>query len=228
MLFLSVLTALGMHAALTHWPVPQFLLWMGWPTPPEWATFGLSLLLTMPLLLLLVQGFLGPLTRLLRALEGAVLSYREGDFSMSIAAPTRGTSLELGELLRLHGDLGQALREQPDGLAAPRTFPAVPPMWCTWYGYWDKVTDADILDNLALAGRHDEARDMFEHLLTFRNDVGLLAEEYDPRTQRLVGNFPQAFSHLSLVATACNLAHAKKPAEQRSEAELSARVSGRK
>ncbi|XHS79156.1 PAS domain-containing sensor histidine kinase [Burkholderiaceae bacterium UC74_6] len=117
MLFLSVLTALGMHAALTLWPVPQLLLWMGWPRPPEWATFALSLLFTLPLLLLLVQGFLGPLTRLLRALEGAVLSYREGDFSMSIAAPTRGTSLELGELMRLHGELGQALREQRRHLA---------------------------------------------------------------------------------------------------------------
>jgi len=117
MLFLSVLTALGMHAALTFWPVPQFAAWMGWPPLLGWAAFALSVLLTLPLLLLLVQGFLGPLTRLLRALEGAVLSYREGDFSMSIAAPTRGTSLELGELMRLHGELGQALREQRRHLA---------------------------------------------------------------------------------------------------------------
>jgi len=120
MLFLSVLTALGMHAALTIWPLPQLLHWMGWPRPPEWAIFGLSLLFTLPLLLLLAHGFLGPLTRLLRALEGAVLSYREGDFSMSIAAPRHGlggTSLELGELMRLHGELGQALREQRRHLA---------------------------------------------------------------------------------------------------------------
>ena len=48
-----------------------------------------------------------------------------------------------------------------------------------------------------------------------RNDVGLLAEEYDPRTNRLVGNFPQAFSHIALATSACNLAHAAKAAEQR-------------
>ena len=59
-----------------------------------------------------------------------------------------------------------------------------------------------LADNLALTGRHDEAQKLFERLLDLRNDVGLLAEEYDPRTGRLVGNFPQAFSHVSLVNTA--------------------------
>ena len=53
--------------------------------------------------------------------------------------------------------------------------------------------------------------------MSLRNDVGLLSEEYEPRTRRLVGNFPQAFSHLALVNTASNLAHYEKPAEQRSE-----------
>ena len=57
---------------------------------------------------------------------------------------------------------------------------------------------------------------LFERLLALRNDVGLLAEEYDTGAQRLVGNFPQAFSHVALVNTAHNLAHAKKPAAQRS------------
>ena len=61
---------------------------------------------------------------------------------------------------------------------------------------------------------------LFERLLSLRNDVGLLSEEYEPRTQRLVGNFPQAFSHLALVNTASNLAHYKKPAEQRSEQQV--------
>ena len=46
---------------------------------------------------------------------------------------------------------------------------------------------------------------MFERLLSLRNDVGLLAEEYDPRARRQVGNFPQAFSHLALIGTALNL-----------------------
>jgi GH15 family glucan-1,4-alpha-glucosidase len=62
-----------------------------------------------------------------------------------------------------------------------------------------------------------EARQLFERLLTIRNDLGLLAEEYLPRSKRLLGNFPQAFSHVALLDTAYNLARAAKPAEQRSE-----------
>lgn len=73
-----------------------------------------------------------------------------------------------------------------------------------------------LADAYVMCGRLEEAQNLFDRLLTLSNDVGLLAEEYDPATGRLVGNFPQAFSHLSLVATACNLAHAKKPCEQRS------------
>jgi GH15 family glucan-1,4-alpha-glucosidase len=56
-----------------------------------------------------------------------------------------------------------------------------------------------------LAGRRDEAQAAFERLLALRNDVGLLAEEYDPAAKRLVGNFPQAFSHVGLINTAHNL-----------------------
>jgi GH15 family glucan-1,4-alpha-glucosidase len=80
------------------------------------------------------------------------------------------------------------------------------------------------VDNLALAGRHDEAREMFEHLLTFRNDVGLLAEEYDPRSGRQLGNFPQAFSHVSLIGSAYNLSasESSKPAHQRGTAHAGA------
>jgi GH15 family glucan-1,4-alpha-glucosidase len=59
-----------------------------------------------------------------------------------------------------------------------------------------------LADNLALAGRHDEAREQFERLLTLRNDLGLLAEEYDSKLGRQLGNFPQAFSHVPLVNTA--------------------------
>lgn len=73
-----------------------------------------------------------------------------------------------------------------------------------------------LADNLVLLGRHDEARALFERLLTLRNDVGLLSEEYDCDAGRLVGNFPQAFSHIALINTAHNLSLAKKPAEQRS------------
>jgi GH15 family glucan-1,4-alpha-glucosidase len=73
-----------------------------------------------------------------------------------------------------------------------------------------------LVDNLLLLGRRHAARRLFKRLLALRNDVGLLSEEYDPTAKRLVGNFPQAFSHISLVATACNLAHHAKPVKQRS------------
>ena len=62
-----------------------------------------------------------------------------------------------------------------------------------------------LADNLALMGRVDEARALFERLLGLANDVGLLAEEYDPVAKRQLGNFPQAFTHVSLVNSACNL-----------------------
>lgn len=62
-----------------------------------------------------------------------------------------------------------------------------------------------LANNYVLLGRYDDARKMFERLLSLRNDVGLLSEEYDPRTKRLVGNFPQAFSHVAVVGTAFNL-----------------------
>ena len=67
-----------------------------------------------------------------------------------------------------------------------------------------------------LLKRVDDARRLFKRLLGLRNDVGLLAEDYDTRAQRLVGNSPQAFSHIALVNTAHNLARTTKPAEQRS------------
>jgi GH15 family glucan-1,4-alpha-glucosidase len=74
------------------------------------------------------------------------------------------------------------------------------------------------VDNLMLLGRNVEARELFERLLTLRNDVGLLAEEYDPRAERQLGNFPQAFSHIALISSAYNLAEREpvKPARQRS------------
>ena len=71
-----------------------------------------------------------------------------------------------------------------------------------------------LADNLALLGRHDEATEQFERLLELRNDVGLLAEEYDPKARRQVGNFPQAFSHVPLVNTASHLS-SPAPAEHR-------------
>ena len=67
-----------------------------------------------------------------------------------------------------------------------------------------------LVDNLALMGRIEEATEIFERLLGLRNDVGLLSEEYDPRLGRLVGNFPQAFTHVGLVNSAYNLDRARK------------------
>jgi GH15 family glucan-1,4-alpha-glucosidase len=75
-----------------------------------------------------------------------------------------------------------------------------------------------LADNLALQGRWDEARGLFERLLEVRNDVGLLAEEYDPRARAFLGNFPQAISHTALINTAANLALRKGPAPHREEA----------
>jgi GH15 family glucan-1,4-alpha-glucosidase len=64
-----------------------------------------------------------------------------------------------------------------------------------------------LADNYELQGRHEDAVRIFERLLNIRNDVGLLSEEYDPVAKRLLGNFPQAFSHVGLVNTAFNLSH---------------------
>ncbi len=74
-----------------------------------------------------------------------------------------------------------------------------------------------LVDAYVMLGRRDEAVALFERLLGLRNDLGLLSEQYEPVSRRLVGNFPQAFSHLALVNSASNLAHFRKPAEQRSE-----------
>ena len=62
-----------------------------------------------------------------------------------------------------------------------------------------------LADVLALQGKYDEAEEIFERLLSLRNDVGLLAEQYDPAARRHLGNFPQAFSHVGLINTARNL-----------------------
>jgi GH15 family glucan-1,4-alpha-glucosidase len=74
-----------------------------------------------------------------------------------------------------------------------------------------------LADAYVMQGRIDDAERLFERLLALRNDLGLLAEEYDVGRRRLVGNFPQGFSHIGLVNTAYNLSRASGPARQRSE-----------
>jgi GH15 family glucan-1,4-alpha-glucosidase len=74
-----------------------------------------------------------------------------------------------------------------------------------------------LADNYGLQGRHGDARATFQRLLDLRNDLGLLSEEYDYDSGRMVGNFPQAFSHVSLVNTALNLSQAGGPAEDRGD-----------
>jgi GH15 family glucan-1,4-alpha-glucosidase len=73
-----------------------------------------------------------------------------------------------------------------------------------------------LVDALGMIGRRDDALRLFERLLSICNDVGLLAEEYDPAARRMLGNFPQAFSHVGLINSALNLARLEGPADQRS------------
>jgi GH15 family glucan-1,4-alpha-glucosidase len=74
-----------------------------------------------------------------------------------------------------------------------------------------------LVDNYVLQGRYADARRLFERLLSRCNDVGLLAEEIDPLTGRMLGNFPQAYSHVGVINCALNLSRQKGPAEERAE-----------
>ena len=74
-----------------------------------------------------------------------------------------------------------------------------------------------LVDNYVLLGRHDEAQALFERLLALGNDLGLLAEEYDPHERRQLGNFPQAFSHLALINAAHSLSTSEGAARLRSK-----------
>ncbi|MGH8156736.1 MAG: sensor histidine kinase [Rhodanobacter sp.] len=106
------------YAGITQWPLPQLLQWLhkdlavSIRAPMQLGIYGgllVSLIVLLPLAFWLAGLVMAPVSRLLRALEGAVASYRDGDFSFSIAANRRD---ELGELIRMHNALGQTLREQ--------------------------------------------------------------------------------------------------------------------
>ncbi|AGG87986.1 sensor histidine kinase [Rhodanobacter denitrificans] len=106
------------YAGVTQWPLPQLLLWLrkdlalSIRAPMQVGIYGgllASVVVLLPLAFWLAGQVMAPVSRLLRALEGAVASYRDGDFSFSIAINRRD---ELGELIRMHNALGQTLREQ--------------------------------------------------------------------------------------------------------------------
>jgi GH15 family glucan-1,4-alpha-glucosidase len=117
---------------------------------------------------------------------------------------------------RVKGTVRAAERELlVDGFVKRYTQPTVdtdglPPGEGAFYacGFW-------LADNYVLQKRKKDAAKLFERLIGTANDVGLLSEEYDVDAKRLVGNFPQAFSHVGLVNTAFNLAGDSKPADQR-------------
>lgn len=110
------LLAWALVEALTRWPLPQALAWLNWGAPPSHAV-ALAIVAAMVAAAAawLAQALLAPLARTTRALHGAVLSYRDGDYSHAIARD--GAPRELAELLRLHGELGDALRTQRQLLA---------------------------------------------------------------------------------------------------------------
>jgi GH15 family glucan-1,4-alpha-glucosidase len=76
-----------------------------------------------------------------------------------------------------------------------------------------------LADVYVLLGRDDDARALFNRLAGLCNDVGLLAEQYDPHERRMLGNFPQAFSHVGIINTALNLHRARAPAAKRAHQE---------
>ena len=80
-----------------------------------------------------------------------------------------------------------------------------------------------LVDAYVMLGRLEDAQALFKRLAALCNDVGLLSEEYDPAAKELLGNFPQAFSHVALVNSAFNLTRASKPAEQRADHSAAAR-----
>ena len=119
----------------------------------------------------------------------------------------QSTIARVQEQLTSHGLVYRYLNE--DGLPGSEATFALCSFW--------------LVDNLALAGRLDEARALFEQLIGYANDVGLLAEEINPTTRALIGNFPQGFTHLALIRSALHLSkaaaagaeqHAERPAER--------------
>jgi GH15 family glucan-1,4-alpha-glucosidase len=137
-----------------------------------------------------------------RELDASLLTMPQVGFLPASDPRVRGTVAAVErELLQAGFVRRYSEAEEVDGLPGGEgTF-----LLCT---FW-------LADAYVLQGRIEEARRVFESLIALRNDVGLLSEQYEPAARRLLGNFPQAFSHVGLVNTARNLARPGGPAEDR-------------
>jgi two-component system nitrogen regulation sensor histidine kinase NtrY len=120
LLALAALMGALVYVGVTDWPLPQFIAWFddafkqSVKQPDRSEAIVICVVVLLPLSWWLGHLVMEPVKRLLRALEGAVASYRDGDFSISIAINRRD---ELGDLIRVHNELGQTLREQRQNLA---------------------------------------------------------------------------------------------------------------
>jgi two-component system nitrogen regulation sensor histidine kinase NtrY len=120
LLSLAALMGALVYVGVTDWPLPQIIAWMNdalrqnIARPDRSGAIVICVVVLLPLSWWLGHLVMEPVKRLLRALEGAVASYRDGDFSISIAIDRRD---ELGDLIRVHNELGQTLREQRQNLA---------------------------------------------------------------------------------------------------------------
>lgn len=134
------------------------------------------------------------------ALDASVLVIPLVGFLPATDARVRSTIEQVRKRLTAHGLVYRYLNE--DGLpGGEATF-----VLCS---FW-------LVDNLALEGRVQEAKELFERITSYANDLGLLSEEIDPVSRELLGNFPQGFSHLALIRSALNIARAEDtgPEEQ--------------
>jgi GH15 family glucan-1,4-alpha-glucosidase len=138
-----------------------------------------------------------------KALDASLLMMPLVGFLPATDARVAGTIEAIQRELVVDGFVRRYIEAEVDGVAG-RDGAFIP---CT---FW-------LADCLALIGKRDEARATFERLLALRNDVGLLSEEYDPRKKRMLGNFPQAFSHVALINTALSLEHEAETPERASK-----------
>jgi GH15 family glucan-1,4-alpha-glucosidase len=115
----------------------------------------------------------------------------------------RATFEHIAEELSVDGFVYRYVTDGVDGLAGDEATFAICSFW--------------LVECMARAGETERARELYERLIGYCNDVGLLAEEIDPHSGQLIGNFPQAFSHLGLIQAAIALAAPEAPGAQRSQ-----------